>query len=78
MTFKTKSTLCNDLSTIFAIFPCQREMNEEIDSSDLCLKPSSSLIDTSTTVLNENCHRNSWARLSHVLRHEDSKDANQR
>ena len=62
---------------ISAIFPRQREMNEEIDSSILYLRASSFLLDTSTTVLNENRHKNSWAKSSHVRRREDSKDANQ-
>ena len=29
--------LSDGLSAISTIFPCQREMNEEMDSSDLCL-----------------------------------------
>ena len=78
MTLKTESPLCNALSTNSDIFPYQREMKEEMDLSDLCLKPSSSLLDTSTTILNESCHRNSWDRSSHVLCREDSKDTNQR
>ena len=57
MTLKTKSSLCNGLSTISAIFPYRWEMKGEMNSSDLCLKPSSSLLDTSTTVLNGNCHK---------------------
>ena len=52
-------------------------MNEETDSSDLCLRTSSPLLDTSTTVLNENYRKNSWAKSSHVLRREDFKDVNQ-
>ena len=52
-------SLSNDLSTISVIFPLQWEMKEETDSSDLCLKASSSFLDTFTTVLNENCHKNS-------------------
>ena len=63
---------------ISAIFLRQREMNDETDSSDIYLKALSSLLNTSTTVLNKNCRRNSWAKSSYVLRHEDSKDANQR
>ena len=63
---------------ISAIFLRQWEMKEEIDSSVICLKASSSFLDTSTTVLKENCRKNSWAKSSYVLRHEDSKDANQR
>ena len=63
---------------ISTIFPRQREMNDETDSSVLYLRASSSLLDTSTTVLNENCHRNSWAKSSHVRRLENSRDANRR
>ena len=59
MTLKTKSPLCNGLSTISAILPRQREMKEEIDSSDLYLKALSSFIDISTTILNEKCRKNS-------------------
>ena len=61
---------------ISEIFPHQQEMNDETDSSVLRLRASSSLLDTSMTVLNENCRKNSWAKSSHVQRHEDSKDAN--
>ena len=71
-------SLSDGLSIVFAIFPRQREIKEETDSSDLCLKASSSLLDTSTTILNENYRKNSWAKSFHVLRCEDSKDANQR
>ena len=77
MTLKTKSPLCNGLSTIFTIFPHQQEMKEKMDSSNLCLKASSSFLDKSMTILNENCCKNSWVKSSHVLRREDSKDANQ-
>ena len=70
-------SLSNDLSTISPIFQRQREIKEETDSSDLYLKALSSLLDTSTTILNENCRRNSWVKSSHVLCREDSKDANQ-
>ena len=63
---------------ISAIFSCQQEMNDETNSSVLYLRASSSLLDTSTTVLNENCSKNSWAKSSHVRCRENSKDANQR
>ena len=45
-------SLSGGLSMISTIFPCQREMNDETDSSVLCLRASSSLLDTSTTILN--------------------------
>ena len=61
---------------ILTIFLCQWEMNDETDSSVLYLRASSSLLNTSTTVLNENYRKNSWAKSSHVWRLEDSKEAN--
>ena len=51
-------SLSNGLSTISVIFPHQWEMKEEMNSSDLCLKASSSFLDTSTTMLNENYREN--------------------
>ena len=62
---------------ISTIFSRHREMNDETDSYILYLRASSYLLDTSTTVLNENRRKNSWAKLSHVRSREDSKDANQ-
>ena len=46
-------------------------------SLGLYLKASNSLRETSMTVLNANCHRNSWAKSSHVWRCDTSKEANQ-
>ena len=52
-------------------------MNEVTDSSSLCLKASSSLQDTSTTILKEYCLRNSYAKSTHVLCLKGSNEANQ-
>ena len=80
--YRLLKTICiwsisDGLSTTSAIFSHQWEIKKEMDSSDLCLKASSSLLDTSTTILNENYRKNSWAKSSHVLHHKDSKYANQ-
>ena len=48
------------------------------DSSGLCLKASNSLLETSMTILNANCLKNSWAKSSQVLRRDTSTEANQR
>ena len=53
-------------------------MNDVTVSSGLCLKASNSLPKTFMTMLNANCHRNSWAKSSHVRQHDTSKDASQR
>ena len=66
-------SLSEGLSMISTIFPRQGEMNDETDSSVLCLKALRSLLDTSTTVLNENCSKKSQAKSSHVRCLEDSK-----
>ena len=66
------------LLIICAIFSLQREMKEVTVSSDLCLRASNSLRDTSTTILKEYCLRNSYARSVHVRRHEGFNEANQR
>ena len=49
-------------------------MKEETNSFDLYLKASSSLLNISTIMLNENFRQNSWTRSSHILRQEESKD----
>ena len=58
---------------ICEIFSLQWEINEVTDSSDLCLKTSNSLIETSMIVLNANCLKNSWAKSSQVLRKPESR-----
>ena len=65
-------------STICAIFSLHREINEVTDSFNPYLKAFSSLLETSMTMLNANCLKNSSAKSSQVLRHETSKEANQR
>ena len=59
-------SLSKGMLMISAIFSRQREMNDEMDSFDLYLRASSSLLNTSTTVLNENCRKNSSVKSSHV------------
>lgn len=59
-------------------FSLQREMKEEIDSLDPCLKASNSLLDISMPVLKVNCRINSYAKSSQVLRLKESNDAYQR
>ena len=52
-------------------------MNDVTVSLGLYLKASNSLHEKSMTVLNANCHKNSWAKSSHERRHDISKEANQ-
>ena len=61
------------LSMIWEIFSLWHEMNDVTVSLGLYLKASNSLRETSTIVLNVNCHRNSWAKSSHVQRCDTSK-----
>ena len=70
-------SILDGLLMIWAIFSFQREMNDVTISSSLYLKASNSLCKTFMTVLNENCYRNSWAKSSHIRRHDTSKEANQ-
>ena len=70
--------LSDGLSMTCEIFSLQREINEVIDSSGLCLKASNSLLETSMIVLNANCLKNSWAKSSQVLWRDTSNEANQR
>ena len=57
----------NGLSITYEIFSIQQEINEVTDSSDLYLKAPNSFLETSMTVLNANCLKNSWAKSSQVL-----------
>ena len=63
---------------ICAIFSLQQEINEVTDSSGFCQRVFNPLRDTSTTLLKEYCLRNSCAKSVNVLRHEGSREANQR
>ena len=59
-------SISDGLSMTYEIFFLQRGINEVTDSSGLCLNAFNSLLDTSMTVLNAWCLKNSWARSSQV------------
>ena len=71
-------SISDGLSMTCEIFFLQRGINEVTDSSGLCLNAFNSFLDTSMTVLNACCLKNSWARSSQVRRCDTSNEANQR